>query len=99
MGLLRLVEVPHLQRFEIETQRGDGRFQFVCHAVDKVCLPLIEANFFDGDHHIGGDPAQQDRETDCPDREPPPQLLPRQQHDVQNTIRSKLSTPRAPRST
>ena len=60
VGSLFIVQLPKLQRFQVQLQGGDRRLQFVSHAVDEVGLPLVQANFFHRQKHVE-DHADQDQ--------------------------------------
>ena len=50
--LLRLGDTPPAERLQIELERRDRALQFVCDAVDKVGLPLIETDLLHGDRQV-----------------------------------------------
>src|SRR5215469_1219177 len=62
---LRLVYVTSLQRLEIQPDRRDGRFQFVCDSVDETVVLLVAAQLANQEarveNHSQDDPADVQR--------------------------------------
>ncbi|MEY3457544.1 MAG: hypothetical protein RL215_701 [Planctomycetota bacterium] len=63
------------QCVEIESERGDGRFEFVSDAVDEVGLSSIELNFLDGEEGVEGDTEEADGKSGGAEDEAAPGTL------------------------
>src|SRR5665213_2100877 len=79
-----VVHGPRLQSFEIQTDGGDGSFQFVGHGIDKRVVLCVAANFAHqkrGVQHHARD--QQQRQQDAEEQQNA--VVPAEQHpsDVQ----------------
>jgi hypothetical protein len=64
LATLRFVDLSPLQSLQVETDRGDRRFEFVRNSVDEAAVLLVAPNFADQkdrvEHQAGDDGAEKD---------------------------------------
>src|SRR5450432_441174 len=69
IAALGIVNLPPLQRLQVETDGSNGRFQFVGYRVDEAIVLLVLANFAQQKAGIEDEPGHNGPEKDCPEEQ------------------------------